>query len=243
MHATRRLFWALSEVERANLLILLPWNKRPLKIPCKIDTAKSTIISPNFLLWKFCGSAQFPQSFWRITRNYEETVPFRKISIPENDGVLRSESKYKHKLCWANVLGRICTYHIFIRYWSWNRLRLKMYVRNTLVYNEMENEKQDTEFYKVWQSLIIENYSWLFLIVLSLFAKLIYSGLNKFCALCKQEKIVKSINIQSNRWNNEKATVTFKHYREHQRACNNLVFIYLRVSKLLYLLMDWKAFN
>ena len=34
-----------------------------------------------------------------------------------------------------------------------------MYVRNTLVYDEMENEKQDTEFYKVWQSLIIENYS------------------------------------------------------------------------------------
>ena len=26
-------------------------------------TAKNTVILPNFLVWKFCGKAQFPQSF------------------------------------------------------------------------------------------------------------------------------------------------------------------------------------
>ena len=26
-------------------------------------TAKNTVISPDFLVWKFCGKAQFPHSF------------------------------------------------------------------------------------------------------------------------------------------------------------------------------------
>ena len=29
-------------------------------------TAKNTVVSPNFLVWKFCGKAQFPCSFGRI---------------------------------------------------------------------------------------------------------------------------------------------------------------------------------
>ena len=42
-----------------------------------------TVISPNFLVWKVCGKAQFRITM-RIARNYAETVPFHKISIPEN---------------------------------------------------------------------------------------------------------------------------------------------------------------
>ena len=45
-------------------------------------TAKNTVISPNFLVWKFCRKAQFLQTFGRIARNYAETVPFHKISTP-----------------------------------------------------------------------------------------------------------------------------------------------------------------
>ena len=30
------------------------------------DTAKNTVISPNFMVCKFCGKAQFPHSFGRI---------------------------------------------------------------------------------------------------------------------------------------------------------------------------------
>ena len=36
-------------------------------------TAKNTVISPNFLVWKFCGKAQFSHSFGRIARNFVET--------------------------------------------------------------------------------------------------------------------------------------------------------------------------
>ena len=38
----------------------------------------------QFLLWKFCGKAQFPHSFVRFVRNYGETVPFHKIFTPGN---------------------------------------------------------------------------------------------------------------------------------------------------------------
>ena len=44
-----------------------------------LSTAKNTVISPNFLVWKFCGKTQFPYSFGRTIRNYAETVPFHKI--------------------------------------------------------------------------------------------------------------------------------------------------------------------
>ena len=47
-------------------------------------TTKNTVISPNFLMWKLCGKAQFPQSFGRFAQNFAETLPFHKISIPGN---------------------------------------------------------------------------------------------------------------------------------------------------------------
>ena len=55
----------------------------------KIGTAENTVISLNFLVWKFCGKAQFPQSFKQIARNYVETVPFHKIFTPGNSMKLR----------------------------------------------------------------------------------------------------------------------------------------------------------
>ena len=50
---------------------------------------ENTVISPDFLVCKFCGKEQFPHSFGRIARNYAETVPFRKISTPGNQVKLR----------------------------------------------------------------------------------------------------------------------------------------------------------
>ena len=43
------------------------------------NTAKNTVISPDFFVWKFFRKAQFPHSFGRFARNYVENVPFRKI--------------------------------------------------------------------------------------------------------------------------------------------------------------------
>ena len=45
---------------------------------------KSTKISPNFLVWKFCEKAQFPQSFGQVALNSAKTVTFHKISTPGN---------------------------------------------------------------------------------------------------------------------------------------------------------------
>ena len=49
-----------------------------------IVTTKNTLITPNFLAWKFCRKGQFKQSVRRIARNYVETVPFHKVSTPGN---------------------------------------------------------------------------------------------------------------------------------------------------------------
>ena len=45
---------------------------------------KNTAVSPNFLVWEFCGKAQFPHSFVWFTRNYAKTAPFHKIATPGN---------------------------------------------------------------------------------------------------------------------------------------------------------------
>ena len=39
------------------------------------------VILPNFLVYKFCGKAQFPLRFGRIARNSAETVPFHKTFL------------------------------------------------------------------------------------------------------------------------------------------------------------------
>ena len=44
---------------------------------------------------KFCGKEQFSHSFGRFARNYEETVPFRKVSTPGNQVKLRYFSQWK----------------------------------------------------------------------------------------------------------------------------------------------------
>ena len=43
-------------------------------------TAKNTEISPIFLVWIFCETVQFLQSFGWYAQTYVETVPFYKIS-------------------------------------------------------------------------------------------------------------------------------------------------------------------
>ena len=43
----------------------------------KIVTAQNIIVSPNFLVWKSSGKAQFPQNFWRFyTRKLGEFMVF-----------------------------------------------------------------------------------------------------------------------------------------------------------------------
>ena len=48
----------------------------------KYITAKNTVISPTFLVWKVCGKTEFPQIFWQFAWNSVEMVPSltRKLS-------------------------------------------------------------------------------------------------------------------------------------------------------------------
>ena len=54
-----------------------------------IHTAQNIVVSPNFLVRKFWGKAQFYHSFELIAQNYAETVLFHKISQPGNQVKLR----------------------------------------------------------------------------------------------------------------------------------------------------------
>ena len=70
-------------------------------------TTQNTVISPNSLVWKFCGKAQFPHSFGRIA----ETVPFHKISIPGNQVKLRYFARafrYTDNELDTQIIGHFC---------------------------------------------------------------------------------------------------------------------------------------
>ena len=57
-------------------------------------TAKNTVTSPDFLVWKFCRKTQFPHSFGRFARNYAEmclSAKFPHQEIRWNCSIFRSE--------------------------------------------------------------------------------------------------------------------------------------------------------
>ena len=51
------------------LLDLVEESDKELEKYSPFITAKNTVISPNFLVQKFCGKEQFPHSFGRFARN------------------------------------------------------------------------------------------------------------------------------------------------------------------------------
>ena len=63
-------YWELMKVRKLNIII-------------NHNTVKNTVNSPDFLVWKFSGKAQFPHDFGRIAQNYAETVPFCKFPHQE----------------------------------------------------------------------------------------------------------------------------------------------------------------
>ena len=59
-----------------------------------VNAAQNTVISTNFLWWKFSENIQFLQSFLWMTQNSAETVRFHKIlhqEIQWNFSILRCE--------------------------------------------------------------------------------------------------------------------------------------------------------
>ena len=75
------LFHGIEETKREDNIALEVLNN---DMDLNTSTGKNTVISPNFLVWKFCGKAQFLHSFGPFARNHAETVPLCKISTPAN---------------------------------------------------------------------------------------------------------------------------------------------------------------
>ena len=60
-------------------------------------TAKNTVISLNFLVWKFCGKAQFPHIFRGFARNYHSFRRFARNYAPETMKKLCLSTKFPHQ--------------------------------------------------------------------------------------------------------------------------------------------------
>ena len=84
------------------LFLFQEWNLRLLFYNV---TAKNTVISPDFPVWKFCGKAQFLHSCRRFARNYAETVPFHKISTPGNKVKLRYFLQRVLQIIWKKTIS------------------------------------------------------------------------------------------------------------------------------------------
>ena len=91
-------------------------NGQILIIPCELIsavtryvmfiTAQNTEISPNFLVWKFCGKVQSPQSFGRFPRNFPQNFHTRKlveVSVCYVVYVWYGDSKKKKKAKFPNM--------------------------------------------------------------------------------------------------------------------------------------------
>ena len=98
-------------------------------------------MSPNFLVCKFCGKAQFLYSFGRFARNYAETVDFHKSVHTRKLGditvffaVLDAGSPKKKSLChsWI-ILCQVFMINIFLN--CSGRFFFRLQIRNNVAGN------------------------------------------------------------------------------------------------------------
>ena len=85
-------------------------------------TAKYTVISPDLLVWKFCGKTQFLHSFGWIAQNYAETVPFHNISTPENQVKWRYFSQFEDLIVVWELIEIVAFFRIIFPSHWWNCL-------------------------------------------------------------------------------------------------------------------------
>ena len=88
-----------------------------LKIWSENKTTKNTIISPNFLAWKFCEKTQFPHSFGRFTRNYAKTVLFPQNFHIRKLRVIFSVENLELSCFWQCKWSFYCESKILVHYY------------------------------------------------------------------------------------------------------------------------------
>ena len=69
-------------VKKEGALVLPP--PPPYQQTAKYFTAKNTVISPDFLVWKVCGKAQFPHSFGRFALLIDRILSFLEVAFEIN---------------------------------------------------------------------------------------------------------------------------------------------------------------
>ena len=62
---------------------LVDFNDQRCFLLRELYTAQNAAISPNFMVWKFCGKAQFPHSFGRFARNCAFPQNFHTMKLGE----------------------------------------------------------------------------------------------------------------------------------------------------------------
>ena len=72
--------WTFQKSLNLNVFFLAIFVKRYINE----NFASNTEISPNFLVWKFCGNTQFLHSFRKFAQNLVKNVLSDKISTPDN---------------------------------------------------------------------------------------------------------------------------------------------------------------
>ena len=74
-------------------------------LPYVENTAYNTVISPNYMVFKFCGKAQFPSE---TTRKLSLSTKFSHREIRWNSGILRSEN-------WKEIIifSEIIKFHVY----------------------------------------------------------------------------------------------------------------------------------
>ena len=99
MHKTGRVnnFFFYTQCGHLNLTL----NEDATVLLVLIASAKNTVISPNFLMWKFCGRAQFPHSFGQFVFKEKKNVVFIR-NFPCISKKKKNISKAKRmKLCFG----------------------------------------------------------------------------------------------------------------------------------------------
>ena len=88
------------------------------------NTAKNTVITPDFLVWKLCGKAQFPHSFRRFAHNYAKlclSAKFPHQEIRWNYGIFCSGIIRKNCLRCQFTVMILC---FIVRPWDLSQNRM-----------------------------------------------------------------------------------------------------------------------
>ena len=106
----------LSKFSVVSLFLSMVYGKKRKAENAGNYTGKNSVISPDLLVWKFCGKTQFPHSFGRIVRSQELLFNhiLKECLISEDLQIIRK--KNRHPL--DQRLLELHRWNFLKRYWG-----------------------------------------------------------------------------------------------------------------------------